>query len=88
MSAGDSTAPSFPELSRAIDIVLSYVISMSTTEAVWLTTVARSGETEAVLIARLMPAAQRAVADYDYLADAYAAPAGPDPVRPWLTRSR
>ena len=60
--------------------MLSYVIGMSTTEAAWLTTVARSGETEAEFIARLMPAAQQAAAGYDYLNEAYAAvPAMPDP---------
>ncbi|MET8325013.1 TetR/AcrR family transcriptional regulator C-terminal domain-containing protein [Streptomyces sp. NPDC005181] len=74
------TAAGFPEPSRAIDTVLSYVIGMSTTEAAWLTTVARSGETEAAFIARLMPAAQRAAAGHDHLADAYAAPVALDPV--------
>lgn len=74
------TAAGFPEPSRAIDTVLSYVIGMSATEAAWLTTVARSGETEAAFIARLMPAAQRAAADHDHLADAYAGPMALDPV--------
>jgi AcrR family transcriptional regulator len=67
------TAAGFPEPSGAIDAVLSYVIGMSTTEAAWLTTVARSGETEAAFIARLMPAAQQAAADHQHLADAYTA---------------
>ena len=39
---------------------------------------ARSGQTEAEFIARLMPAAQRAAGDYDHLAESYAAPL-PDP---------
>ncbi|MFD4230201.1 TetR/AcrR family transcriptional regulator [Streptomyces sp. NPDC058545] len=73
------TAAGFPEPSRAIDTVLSYVIGMSTTEAAWLTTVARSGETEAAFIARLMPAAQQAAAGHDHLADSYAAPLALDP---------
>lgn len=73
------TAAGFPEPTRAIDTVLSYVIGMSTTEAAWLTTVARSGETEAAFIARLIPAAQRAAAGYDHLADAQLA-ADLDPV--------
>ena len=72
-------AVGFPEPDGAIDTVLSYVIGMSTTEAAWLTTVARSGETEAAFIARLMPAAQQAAAGYDHLAEAYAAPVAPDP---------
>ena len=67
------TTAGFPEPGRAIDTVLSYVIGMSATEAAWLTTVARSGETEAEFIARLMPAAQQAAADYDHLTNAYAA---------------
>lgn len=75
------TAAGFPEPSRAIDTVLSYVIGMSTTEAAWLTTVARSGETEAAFIARLMPAAQQAAAYHDHLADSYAAPWPSTPVR-------
>ena len=66
------TAAGFPEPSRAIDTVLSYVIGMSTTEAAWLTTVARSGESEAGFIARLMPAAQRAAAGHEHLATGYA----------------
>jgi len=74
------TAAGFPEPSRAIDTVLSYVIGMSTTEAAWLTTVARSGETEAAFIARLLPAAQQAAAGHDHLTDPYAAVAELDPV--------
>jgi AcrR family transcriptional regulator len=70
-------AAGFPEPSQPIDTVLSYVIGMSTTEAAWLSTVARSGETEAAFLARLMPAAQRAAAEHDHLAAAW-----PDPVDP------
>jgi AcrR family transcriptional regulator len=69
------TAAGFPEPSGALDTVLSYVIGMSTTEAAWLTTVARSGQTEAAFIARLMPAAQRAAASHEHLAGSYAATA-------------
>lgn len=76
------TAAGFPEPGRAIDTVLSYVIGMSTTEAAWLTTVARSGESEADFIARLMPAAQQAAVGHEHLADGYAeaAAATVDPV--------
>jgi AcrR family transcriptional regulator len=73
------TAAGFPEPSGALDTVLSYTIGMSTTEAAWLTTVARSGQTEAAFIARLMPAAQQAAAGHDHLAGAYSAPPPPDP---------
>ena len=76
------TTAGFPDPSGAIDALLSYVIGMSTTEAAWLTTVARSGETEADFVARLMPAAQRAAAEYEHLSGAYhAAPPDPDPAR-------
>ncbi|MGW3725609.1 TetR/AcrR family transcriptional regulator C-terminal domain-containing protein [Streptomyces sp. NPDC000851] len=76
------TAAGFPEPHRVIDTVLSYVIGMSTTEAAWLITVARSGTTEADLIARLMPAAQQAAAGHDHLAAAQddAVAATTDPV--------
>ncbi|MEV6972408.1 TetR/AcrR family transcriptional regulator C-terminal domain-containing protein [Kitasatospora sp. NPDC093806] len=62
----------FPEPSRAIDTVLSFVVGMSNTEAAYLVTVARSGESEADFLARLMPSAQEAVADTEFLADAFA----------------
>ncbi|MEV6213035.1 TetR/AcrR family transcriptional regulator [Kitasatospora sp. NPDC051914] len=73
------TAVGFPEPHRAIDTLFSYVVGMSTTEAAWLTTVARSGETEAAFVSRLMPAAREAVAGHDHLAAAYATDPG-DPV--------
>ncbi|MFF6979155.1 TetR/AcrR family transcriptional regulator C-terminal domain-containing protein [Streptomyces sp. NPDC008343] len=66
------TAAGFQDPNGAIDAVLSYVIGMSTTEGAWLITVARSGETEADFIARLMPAAQQAVAEHEHLARGYA----------------
>jgi hypothetical protein len=73
------TAAGFPEPSGAIDVVLSYVIGMSTTEAAWLTTVARSGQTEAAFVARLMPAARQAAAGHDHLAGTYATTPALDP---------
>lgn len=72
-------AAGFAEPNRAIDTLLGYVIGMSTTEAAWLTTVARSGRTEAEFIAGLLPAAQRAASDHEHLAAAYATDV-PDPV--------
>jgi hypothetical protein len=56
------TAIGFPDPAGAIDAVLSYTIGMRTTEAAWLGTVAKAGETESEFIARLLPAAQRAAA--------------------------
>lgn len=69
------TAIGFREPDGGISTVLSYTIGISTTEAAWLTTVARSGETEAGFVARLLPAAQQAAAGHDHLADTYAADA-------------
>ena len=71
-------AAGFPEPSRAIDTLLAYAIGMSVSEAAWLTMVARSGESEADFVARLMPTAREAAADHRHLADSYAAPP-PDP---------
>lgn len=65
----------------AIDALLSYVIGMSTTESAWLTAVARSGETEAAFVARLLPAAIQAAAGYDHLAEAYTGPPEANPAR-------
>jgi Tetracyclin repressor-like, C-terminal domain len=74
------TAAGFPGPSGAIDALLSYVIGMSSTEAAWLTAVARSGETEAAFVARLLPAARQA-AGYDHLAWAHQTPPGADPAQ-------
>ncbi|ANP54869.1 AcrR family transcriptional regulator [Streptomyces griseochromogenes] len=74
-------AAGFPEPDQAISTLLAYTLGMSTTEAAWLTTVARSGQTEAEFIARLMPAAQEAAADHTNLAAAYAASERRDPAR-------
>jgi AcrR family transcriptional regulator len=62
------TDAGFADPVPAIDAVLSYVIGMSTTEAAWLSTVARSGESEAAFIAKLMPAAAQAVEGHEHLA--------------------
>jgi len=77
------TAAGFAEPRSAIDAVLACAIGMSTTEAAWLSTVARSGQTEADFIASLMPAAQQAAAGHDHLAGSYAAgpPADPAAIR-------
>ncbi|MFJ8782629.1 TetR/AcrR family transcriptional regulator C-terminal domain-containing protein [Streptomyces sp. NPDC102476] len=66
------TAAGFPDPGTPIDAVLSYVIGMSTTEAAWLTTVARSGDSESGLIARLLPAVQQATAPHSHLSQGYA----------------
>ncbi|MEW2418003.1 TetR/AcrR family transcriptional regulator C-terminal domain-containing protein [Streptomyces sp. NPDC046866] len=74
------TRAGFPEPSRAIDALMAYVIGMSTTEAAWLSTVARSGQSEAEFVARLLPAAQQAAAGHEHLVEGYAAAAAVDPV--------
>ncbi|MGW0764413.1 TetR/AcrR family transcriptional regulator C-terminal domain-containing protein [Streptomyces sp. NPDC002676] len=66
------TAIGFPDPRGAIDAVLSFTIGTSTTETAWLTTVARSGESEAEFITRLLPAAQQAASGHAHLADSYA----------------
>ncbi|MEU6862281.1 TetR/AcrR family transcriptional regulator C-terminal domain-containing protein [Streptomyces sp. NPDC046876] len=74
------TRAGFPEPSRAIDALMAYVVGMSTTEAAWLSTVARSGQSEAEFIGRLLPAAQQAAAGHEHLVEGYAAAAAADPV--------
>ncbi|HEY8978397.1 MAG TPA: TetR/AcrR family transcriptional regulator C-terminal domain-containing protein [Streptomyces sp.] len=69
----------FPEPGNAISALLSYVTGMSATEAAWLSTVARSGDTETEFVARLMPAAEQAAAGYTHLADGYRAQDGQGP---------
>jgi AcrR family transcriptional regulator len=67
------TEAGFPDPVSALDAVFSYVIGMSTIEAAWLSTVARSGQTEAEFVTSLMPAAQQAAAGHEYLTRSYAA---------------
>ncbi|MEV7613848.1 TetR/AcrR family transcriptional regulator C-terminal domain-containing protein [Streptomyces sp. NPDC089799] len=62
----------FPSPTRAIDALCGYVIGMATSEAAWLTTVAKSGESEAEFVARLMPTARQAAEGHEHLTDAYA----------------
>ncbi|WET77796.1 TetR/AcrR family transcriptional regulator [Amycolatopsis sp. QT-25] len=59
-------AAGFPgdEAEQAISAVMSYVIGMGTTEAAWLTTVAKSGQTEREWARRLRPAVEEAARDH------------------------
>ncbi|KOV67916.1 TetR/AcrR family transcriptional regulator [Streptomyces sp. MMG1121] len=66
------TAAGFRDPDQGISTLLAYVLGMATTESAWLTTVARSGHTEAEFVARLMPAAQQATAGHAHLSAAYA----------------
>jgi hypothetical protein len=72
-------AAGFPQPDSALDAVMSYVLGMSSTEAAWLGTVARSGQTEAEFVASLMPAAQQAAAGHEYLSRSYTAEPPADP---------
>ena len=75
------TATGFSDPRGAIDTVVSYVIGISTTEAAWLSTVARSGQTEEAFIARFLPAAEQAATGHDLLAESYAAVGALDPAK-------
>ncbi|MFD4828599.1 TetR/AcrR family transcriptional regulator C-terminal domain-containing protein [Streptomyces uncialis] len=55
------------EAGQAIATVIAYVIGTGTSEAAWLTMVARSGEDEERWAARLQPAIDEASADYPRL---------------------
>ncbi|MGF1431167.1 TetR/AcrR family transcriptional regulator [Kitasatospora sp. LaBMicrA B282] len=58
---------------RAVAAVLAFVIGRATSEAAWLTTLKRSGQTEQEYLERLLPAAEQAVQDYPRLRRLYTA---------------
>ncbi|MFB4282266.1 TetR/AcrR family transcriptional regulator [Nonomuraea sp. MTCD27] len=58
---------------RALNTVVAYVIGVSTSEAAWLTRLARSGRSEQEWAETLWPAAERAARDYPRLRKLYAA---------------
>jgi AcrR family transcriptional regulator len=76
-------AAGFPldEADRAVNTVVAYVLGVSTSEAAWLSMVARSGQTQQEWVERLWPAAERAVADYPRLRARYAAQRDSDPAK-------
>jgi AcrR family transcriptional regulator len=55
------------ELRQAVNTVISYVLGVATTEAAWLTMVARAGVSEQEWVERLYPAAQAAAQAYPRL---------------------
>ncbi|MFI6597471.1 TetR/AcrR family transcriptional regulator [Nonomuraea sp. NPDC050536] len=61
---------------QALNTVMAYVIGRSTSEAAWLTKLARSGQDEQEWAARLWPAAEQAVRAYPRLSRLYAAQRG------------
>ncbi|MGO1053107.1 TetR/AcrR family transcriptional regulator [Crossiella sp. CA198] len=58
-----------PEADQALSVVAAYVIGISTSEAAWLTTLARSGQDEAEWAEGLRETAERAMAPYPRLAE-------------------
>ncbi|MGW6062363.1 TetR/AcrR family transcriptional regulator [Streptomyces sp. NPDC055189] len=61
------------EADRAVTTLFSYVIGMTTTEAAWLTSIARSGRSEQEWVEQLRPAAEKSVEAYPRLRALYAA---------------
>ncbi|MEQ4723239.1 TetR/AcrR family transcriptional regulator [Nonomuraea sp. B19D2] len=57
---------------QAMNTLVAYVIGISTSEAAWLTTLARSGQSEQEWADRLWPAAEQAVQGYPRLRKLYA----------------
>ncbi|MFI6305046.1 TetR/AcrR family transcriptional regulator [Amycolatopsis thailandensis] len=54
------------EVEQAISAVISYVVGMGTTEAAWLTTVAKSGRSEREWAEQLRPAVEAAAQEHPY----------------------
>ncbi|MFE9096506.1 TetR/AcrR family transcriptional regulator [Streptomyces sp. NPDC007264] len=75
------TTAGFPagEADRAVATVVAYVTGMATSEAAWLTVLARSGQDEQEWVERLWPAAERAAQAYPRLREGYAEQRGKDP---------
>ncbi|MFD7338790.1 TetR/AcrR family transcriptional regulator [Streptomyces violascens] len=74
-------AAGFPldESDHAVRTVFAYVTGMTTSEAAWLTMLARSGQTEQDWVERLWPAAEEAAQSYPRLQKGYADKRGKDP---------
>jgi AcrR family transcriptional regulator len=68
----ESAGFSLKEASRAESTVTAYVLGVSTTEAAWISMVARSGQSPQEWAERLWPAAERAVQDFPRLRARYA----------------
>ncbi|MGR6922261.1 TetR/AcrR family transcriptional regulator [[Actinomadura] parvosata] len=66
------------EADQAVTTVMAYVVGISTGEAAWLSTVARSGLSEQELTEKLWPAAEQAVQNYPRLRARYAQQRGDD----------
>ena len=75
------TTAGFPagEADQAVGTVVAYVTGMATSEAAWLTVLARSGQDEREWVERLWPAAEQAAQAYPRLREGYAEQRGKDP---------
>jgi AcrR family transcriptional regulator len=69
----ESAGFSLEEADQAMSTVAAFVLGVSTSEAAWLSMIARSGQSEQEWLDRLWPAAERAVQDYPRLRARYAA---------------
>ncbi|MFE3455789.1 TetR/AcrR family transcriptional regulator [Nonomuraea sp. NPDC059194] len=69
------------EAGQAMDTLIAYVIGMTTSEAAYLSMIARSGKTEQEWIAGLRPLTEQAVRDEPMLTDLYAAMQEEDPAK-------
>ncbi|MFF2807892.1 TetR/AcrR family transcriptional regulator [Streptomyces sp. NPDC058000] len=67
------------EADLAVSTLTAYVIGMSISEASWLTTLARSGQSEREWVANLWPSAEEAAADHPELRELYAGQRDQDP---------
>lgn len=67
------------EVRQAWYTVIAYVVGVATSEAAWLTMLARAGESEQAWVARLRPAAEEAAKAYPRLREQYAAQRDRDP---------
>lgn len=75
----DAAGLDLREADQAMNTVLAYVIGMATSEAAYLSLLARSGQDEKTWIESLRPAAEQAVEDHPRLREGYAAQSGQDP---------
>ncbi|GGY94012.1 TetR family transcriptional regulator [Streptomyces poonensis] len=75
------TTAGFPpeEADQAMATVIAYVTGMATSEAAWLTVLARSGQNEEEWIERLYPAAEQAAQAYPHLREGLAGQRGKNP---------
>ncbi|MFC4113169.1 TetR/AcrR family transcriptional regulator [Nonomuraea zeae] len=69
------------EADQALTTVLAFVLGVSTSEAAWLSMIARSGQSEQQWVERLWPAAERAVRDYPRLRARFEAQRDGDPTK-------